>query len=79
MSINEPEEAVTVIYFTSSSLVYINGIQFESFGSLIDRTSSVYKGPSWSWSYESWIHNYIVPIQSVPITTNVVSSNSAHC
>jgi hypothetical protein len=26
------------------------------------------------WSYGSWIYNY-VPMQSVPITTDVVSSN----
>jgi len=29
-----------------------------------------------SWSYGSWIYNY--RMQSVPITTNVVSSNTAH-
>ena len=34
----------------------------------------IYKGLSWSWSYCSWIYNY----QSVPITTKVVSSYSAH-
>jgi len=35
-------------------------------------------GPSWSWSYRCWIYNYMciyIPMQSVPITTNVVSSN----
>jgi hypothetical protein len=30
-------------------------------------------GPSWPWSYGSWILQ--VPMQSVPITTDVVSSN----
>ena len=37
-------------------------------------------GPSWSWFYGSWINNYIVPVhvQSVPITTKVVSSNPVH-
>jgi hypothetical protein len=30
------------------------------------------RGPSWSWSY------WQIPIQSVSITTNVVSSNLAH-
>ena len=34
------------------------------------------KGSSWSWSYGSWI--FQLPVQSVPITTKVVSSNSAH-
>ena len=29
-------------------------------------------GPTWSWSYGSWI------VQSVPITTKVVSSNPVH-
>jgi len=42
MSRNEAEEAVTVISLTSSSLVYINGIQLAKFGLLIDRTSSIY-------------------------------------
>jgi len=28
------------------------------------------QGPSWSWSYGSWINN--LPMQSVPILTNVV-------
>jgi hypothetical protein len=37
----EAEEAVSVISFTSSSLVYIDGIQFGKFGSLINRTSSI--------------------------------------
>ena len=32
----------------------------------------VHKGPSWSLSYRSWIYNYIVPVQSVPITTKVL-------
>ena len=30
---------------------------------------------SWSCSYGSWIYNYIVSMQSVPITTNIVTSN----
>jgi len=34
--------------------------------------TDVNKGSSWSWSYGSWIYNY--QMQSVPITTNVVSS-----
>jgi hypothetical protein len=38
-------------------------------------------GPSWSCSYDCWIYNYIyinVHVQSVHITTKVVSSNSVH-
>ena len=35
---------------------------------------SKYQGPSWSWSYGSWIYNYIY-MSSVPFTTNVVTSN----
>jgi hypothetical protein len=35
----EAEEAVSVISFTSSSLVYINEIQIAKFGSLIDTTT----------------------------------------
>jgi hypothetical protein len=31
-------------------------------------------GPSWPWSYGSWIYNYL-SMHSVPITTDVVSSN----
>ena len=38
-------------------------------------TSLYGKGPSWSLSYGSWIYNYAVSVQSVPITTKVVSSN----
>jgi hypothetical protein len=34
------------------------------------------KWPSWSWSYISWIYNYLC--NQVPITTNVVSSNPTH-
>jgi hypothetical protein len=34
-------------------------------------------GPSWSWSYGSWIYNQ-QPVQSVPIITKVLSSNLAH-
>ena len=30
-------------------------------------------GSSWPWSYGSWIYNYLM--QSVPITTDFVSSN----
>jgi len=70
---------VSVIYFTSISLVYINGIQFKSFGSLIDRTSSVYKGPSWSWSYESWIHNYLFNQCLSPLTLWVRIPFIARC
>jgi hypothetical protein len=33
------------------------------------------QGPSWSSSYGSWIYN--LPMQSVPILTNVVSPNPA--
>ena len=32
--------------------------------------------PSWSESYDSWIYN--LPVQSVPITTKVVSLNPVH-
>ena len=32
-------------------------------------------GLSWSWSYGSWIYNYLC--NQVPITTNIVSSNPA--
>jgi len=35
-----------------------------------------YSGPSWLWSYGSWINN--LPMQSVPITTEVLSSNPAN-
>ena len=35
----------------------------------------IFVGLSWSWLYGSWIYNYNVPVQSVPITTKVVSSN----
>jgi len=35
-----------------------------------------YQGPSWSWSYGSLIYNYLM--QSVPITTKFVISNTAH-
>ena len=35
-----------------------------------------YQGSSWSWSYASWIYNYLM--QSVPITTKFVISNTAH-
>jgi hypothetical protein len=37
-------------------------------------TISKYRKGS-SWSYGSWIYNYPVPMQTVPITTSVVSSN----
>jgi len=43
---------------------------------VLDLTQSIH-GLSWPWSYGSWIYNYIVPMQSVPITTNVVSANPA--
>ena len=33
------------------------------------------RGSSWSWSYGSFIQ---LPVQSVPITTNVVNSNPVH-
>ena len=34
------------------------------------------QGLSWSWSYGNWICNSLTqPMQSVPITTNVVTSN----
>ena len=42
MSRTEADEAVSVISFISSSLVYVNGILFGKFGSLLDRTSSIY-------------------------------------
>jgi len=32
------------------------------------------RGLSWSWSYGSWIYNYLC--KSVPIATNVASSNT---
>ena len=35
-----------------------------------------YQGSSWSWLYGSWIYNYLM--QSVPITTKFVISNTAH-
>ena len=31
----------------------------------------------WSWLYSSWIYNYLF-VQSMPITTKVLSSNPAH-
>ena len=34
-------------------------------------------GPSWSWSYGSWIYNLLY-MQSVPITTKTVCANPAH-
>jgi len=37
-------------------------------------TRSELEGPSWSWSYGSGIYTEL-PMQSVPITTDVVSSN----
>ena len=39
-------------------------------------SSDVFQWPSWSWSYGSWIRTTYV--QSVPITTNVVSLNPIH-
>ena len=38
---------------------------------------NIFEGPSWSWSYGSWIYNYL-QVQSVPITIKVVSSNPVH-
>ena len=41
----------------------------------------IYWGPSWSRSYGRWMYNStptILPMQSVPITTKVVSSNQLH-
>jgi hypothetical protein len=35
------------------------------------------RGPSWSWSYGSWINNYLCN-QCLIITTKVVSSNPIH-
>jgi hypothetical protein len=29
-------------------------------------------------SFTTWIYNYNVPVKSVPIPTNIVSSNLAH-
>ena len=43
-----------------------------------DHTVVVFKyitPPSWSWSYGSWIYNYLT---SLPITTKVVSFNPTH-
>jgi hypothetical protein len=37
-----------------------------------------HKGPSWSWSYGSWIYNYLYSISAYTITTKVVSSNPAN-
>jgi hypothetical protein len=34
-------------------------------------------GPLWSWSYGSCIYNYLY-VQSVHITTKIVSSNPVH-
>ena len=34
-------------------------------------------GPSWAWSYGSWIYNYLY--NHFPITTKIVSSNLVHC
>ena len=39
---NEAEEAVSVVSLISSSGGYINGIQSEKFGLLMERTSSIY-------------------------------------
>jgi len=36
------------------------------------------EGPSWTWSYGSWIYNFQLPMKSVPITTKVVSLNPTH-
>ena len=36
------------------------------------------KGLLWSWSYGSWIYNYSVSVQSVSITTKVISLNLSH-
>ena len=36
----------------------------------------IVRGQSWSWSYGSWIYNYLC--KSVSITTKVVSSNPTH-
>jgi len=36
------------------------------------------RGLSWRWSYDSRIYNYLLPVQSVPITTEVVSLNPTH-
>jgi hypothetical protein len=42
----------------------------------ISVSSNSTKGLSWSWSYGSWFTIYNrLPMQAVPITTNVVSSN----
>jgi len=40
---------------------------------LQDFKHGILTGPAWSWSYNSWI-----PMQSVPMTTNVVRSKSVH-
>ena len=42
MSRNETEKLFFVVSFISSSLEYINGIEFAQFGLLIDRRSSIY-------------------------------------
>ena len=42
MSKNEAEEAVSVVSLISNSEGYINEIQLEKSGLLIDRTSSIY-------------------------------------
>jgi hypothetical protein len=39
--------------------------------------SAIYQGSSCSWLYGSWIYNYLVSMQSVPIITNM-SSHPAH-
>ena len=46
---------------------------FEAYQNLASTRCAV--GLSWLWSYGSWVNNYPVSVQSVPITTNVVSLN----
>jgi hypothetical protein len=43
-------------------------VRFVDIGGIVD--------PGWSWSYGSWIYNYLY-MQSVPITTDVVGWNLA--
>ena len=45
---------------------------------LLYSTNKVFQGPSWSWSYAVWKLDLQLPVQSMPITTKVVSSNRAH-
>ena len=51
-------------------------VRFEQGMTKMYTLSMYYWGPSWSWSYGSLILS--LTVQSVPITTEVVSSNPVH-